>query len=432
MRNVILTLAALAAVVAGCDEDSEPADDAASGGNAGNGGVYSGGTAAGSAGSESTAGSGGAEAQGGGEASGASGGSGDAAWKLRAMTYNTALAPGFEPLSAERSPLLVSALAAAAQELDLLCVQELWQTIDWDALKVAARSELPSRVYQQPKPGSGDCTPAELGALDACLTDNCAGQEGDALVLCASQNCSEVIASLSGGCMGCIMNHVSDGSFLACLGDGSALQDPAIFAGDYDVALLSRYAIEEQAVEILDAYMVRAAALYARVNVPGLGPVDAFCTHLGSSLGVIPYKGPYGSWDGEHAHQVEQLVDFVAEKNDGQRPLLLLGDLNMGPALAGPPSVKAVLADDYQLLLDAGFENQFVSSPVATCTFCGYSKFADPPSSNQLIDHVLSKNFSAPSVTFTRELATPVVVLEGEDPVDLSDHYALRLELARP
>jgi endonuclease/exonuclease/phosphatase family metal-dependent hydrolase len=193
------------------------------------------------------------------------------------------------------------------------------------------------------------------------------------------------------------------------------------------VGLLSRYPLSHTAALEYDAYFVRSSALYAQVEVPGLGAVDVFCTHLGSSLGVIPYHGPHGSWDGEHAYQVAQLMGFIANKANGKNPVLVLGDLNTGPGSAGSPPLSPELPLDYQLLLSSGLTDA-VSTPF--CTTCSGNTLRGSDARDLFIDHALLRGFEA-DVTADRQLEQSFVLdtPQGGTAINLSDHYALRVEL---
>jgi len=247
-------------------------------------------------------------------------------------------------------------------------------------------------------------------------------------VQCAQEKCSQPIINMDGGCLGCVLGHLEHKDFTGCLGE--APSDPALFGGAFDVGLLSRYPLLHEEALRFDAYFVRASALYAQVELPGLGAVDTFCTHLGSSLGVIPYHGPHGSWDGEHSYQVAQLLAFIARKNAAQRPLLLLGDLNTGPASAGPSPLSAELPLDYRLLLDSGLISA-VTEP--ECTLCPDNVLRGAGSRALWLDHALLRGFEArisSQVSLTDTF--PLGDATNPMPMSLSDHYGLRVELTKP
>jgi len=348
-------------------------------------------------------------------------------FRLRAMTYNAALAPNFEPFAAERAPLVVRELSERARDLDLLCVQEFWLGTDADALVNAFAPEFPHVLCVALELGSGACSSDELGSVGGCVEASCAALEGVERTACAQQACGAELAALGGGCLGCILNSL-DQPLESCIGDGTGPEDPAIFGGAHDGMLLSRYPLEHTEVTTLDGYLVRTAVLYGRLEVPGLGPVHAFCTHLGSPLGMIPYRGPHGSWDGEHGAQVEALVTLVEGRASDGLPVVVLGDLNMGPAVG-----TSVAVHDGQyvgLLALASLANPYVSRGDALCTDCADNAFhaLTPDYEDALIDHVLIRNFPAAQWSTARELDEPIEL--GELAFHLSDHYGVSLTLS--
>jgi len=286
--------------------------------------------------------------------------------------------------------------------------------------------ELSHVLRRSRAPGSGDCSPNELEPVAACLESMCGSFEGVERTACAQAACGSEVAALRGGCLGCILNSL-DASLETCAGDGSAPDDPAIFGGAYDEVLLARYPFETTEITPLDGYLVRTAVLYARVATPELGPVHVFCTHLGSPLGVIPYTGPHGSWEGEHAAQVDALVELVATKSSDGLPTLMLGDLNMGPAVGAS---VAVLDEHYEKLLAVGLTNPYASRAGALCTDCADNAFhaLETDYDDSLIDHVLAGGISSYFWTAERVLDEPLDV--GGVPLNLSDHYGVKLTLA--
>ena len=352
----------------------------------------------------------------------------EAAWQLRALTFNAALAPGFEPQSVERLPAVVSALQAAAKDLDVLCVQEFWVDADFRQLLTATAESLPATVHPAPLPGSGRCSAPEFGSIGGCVQARCGSAGLDDRVSCIQSECPSELGVLSGGCLGCLINQLDD--FAECAPETEqVVSDPAIFGGDYDTGLLSRYPISEQDVLPLAAYFQRGAVLYARLEVPHLGPVHAFCTHFSSPLGVIPYAGPFGSWEGEHRRETEQLLDFVQAKAGDSEPVLVMGDLNTGLSLNGG---QAVLADDFALLLASGLSDPYLDGGQPQCSECNDNSLRAVDSTNDLIDHLLIKRFPKLRRALTREFTTAVGLSSSADAAvhsHLSDHYGLRLDL---
>jgi endonuclease/exonuclease/phosphatase family metal-dependent hydrolase len=346
---------------------------------------------------------------------------------LRAITYNAALAPGFEPLAIERTPAVIFALTEAAAEADILCVQEFWETEALDALTASLTSELPHAVRMAKKPGKGGCSESEMMPLFSCLGTNCSEASPEEFVGCAVTACPVEVASLSGGCLGCVMNHLSD--LGSCLAEEPTPSDPAIFGGNYDVGLYSRWPIQKVDKRELSSYFVRASVLHARIVVPKLGPVDTFCTHLGSDLGIVSYAGPYGSWEGEHQKQIEELLALVREVNRNARPAIILGDLNTGPAKG---LNAAVLPEHFAELVEAGFDSVHDDQPSPSCTYCAGTTFREPSERPELLDHILSARLPLRGAISERLFDVPVSLGSDLPPFNLSDHWGLKVSFPLP
>jgi endonuclease/exonuclease/phosphatase family metal-dependent hydrolase len=343
-------------------------------------------------------------------------------FELRVATFNAALAPGFAELTEERVEPVVSALSLGASDLDVLCVQEFWQAEHFELLRDRAAGELPYSVRKEPRPGSGSCGGEELLVLAGCLQASCAGASGAALVGCAQVSCAEPVTALTPGCLGCVLNHVQD-DFSACV-DAPAGSDPAMFGGAFDTGLLSRFAPLESDTRELHSYFVRVAALYAKLEVPGAGPVHVFCTHLGSELGVVPYGGKYCSWHDEQTQQIQELLGFVREKTHGSGRVLVLGDMNTGPEHG---AILGEWPDNYRTLTGNGLEDRYLAQSDASCSWCPENSF-HPTASPTLIDHILVSDRDDAVVTTRRDYATPVTLMVDEigSLTHLSDHFGLR------
>jgi endonuclease/exonuclease/phosphatase family metal-dependent hydrolase len=343
-------------------------------------------------------------------------------FELRTATFNAALAPAFAPLVSERGEPLISALAASAAELDLLCVQEFWLDEHWSALRDSAASQLPNALRFEARAGSGTCSEEELGGLGQCLQTSCPDTSGEELVACATSSCPEQVTALNPGCLACVMNHISD-DFSACVGEPTT-PDPAIYGGSFDVGLLSRFPILANDTKELSSYFVRAGVLYAKLDVPGAGPVHAFCTHLGSPLDIVPYAGSYGSWHDEQQQQIRELLAFVHEKTQDQGRVVVLGDMNNGPAHG---AIEGEWTDNYALLTGDRLENPYLLQTDAACTWCDDNSY-HPGAAATLIDHILESGFDDATTRIERTYVEPVT-LETEDGSlegNLSDHYGLR------
>lgn len=343
-------------------------------------------------------------------------------FEVRAATFNAALAPAFAPLVSERTEPVLGALTASSSSLDLLCVQEFWLEQHWQALAASVANELPHTLRLPPRPGSGTCTPEELGALGQCLQAACPDATGENLVACATTSCAAEVTALRPGCLSCIMNHISE-DFSTCVGPEVAA-DPAIYGGAFDVGMLSRLPIAEHDSKELSSYFVRAAVLYAKLEVPGAGPVHAFCTHLGSPLDIVPYGGSYSSWHDEQREQVKELLAFIHEKTQDKGRVLVLGDMNNGPA---HQSIQGEWADNYAALTAEGLQDRYLLQTDAACTWCDDNSY-HPGATPTLVDHILERGFEDASATISRTYVDPVTfnLEDGSITANLSDHYGLR------
>lgn len=352
--------------------------------------------------------------------------------ELRVATWNTGLAPGDIALADDR--LQPAAEAISMLDVSLVCLQEVWRQDDWDAIAAAAVESLPTEVRHLPDAQCAACSPVELDPLAACLAASCAGAVDDALVSCAIDSCGEDVQTLSGGCAGCLVGAATDGRTIeevtaACVGADPEQAAPSyLYDCGFDTGILTSLEVQTSETHVLDSYLVRAAVDHARV-VTELGPVDVFCTHLASGIAEFEYRGAHGDWNGEQAHQIDQLLDFVASKSDGERPALLLGDLNNGPALE-EAGLVAVRPEHYARLLEAGFDNPYAAQDDVACTAgCPDDTFSDDGSEPKLIDHVLVRGFE--SSKGERIMTESKTIDVGAESVttSLSDHYGLQLTI---
>ena len=371
--------------------------------------------------------------------------------KLRVATYNAGLIDpvGYVP---ERLPLATKALADL--DVDVLCVQEVWAEEHLDGLVAANQGKRPNVLRLEPRPGaSGNCSPDEFLPLRSCAEAHCASAGPDSLVSCTTAECPDQVGVLSGTCISCLLDNAATGDFdaisTACLGTGNDADGGAVppderaylEGGSFGIGLLSKLPFIETDKLELDASTNRRAILYAKVNVPSFGPLGLFCTHLGPIENDVKYEGSYGSWEAENAAHVKVLIDWVAEKQSAGGQVLVLGDLNTGPAgQAIAPSVP----DNYALFPAAGFVDPFLSGPNAACTYCVENPLVIPTdaAADADIDHILTRGTTA-TATVQRLFTAPITItVQGpgaagdggagdsgktntQREIRLSDHYGL-------
>ena len=166
---------------------------------------------------------------------------------MTVATFNAGLIDGFVGYSNERVTPIADQLPM--EQLDVLCLEEVWEAGDWDAMEAATATALPYTYRPDPMPGVGvgiACASGELDALDTCASTNCPGLEGAALVDCALAivgGCASEFLSLGGDCQACLIANITEGSVQgfrdACEVDGSGGRDVFASGGSFGTALLS-------------------------------------------------------------------------------------------------------------------------------------------------------------------------------------------------
>jgi endonuclease/exonuclease/phosphatase family metal-dependent hydrolase len=345
---------------------------------------------------------------------------------------------GFVP---ERRPAVYEALAEL--ESDVLCVQEVWQDEDWNALVEASEDARPHVERIEPMPGvSGLCTPEEFVPLRECSELMCPGAGPSDLFTCTVDMCDAEVGALSSTCTSCLVDNGASGDLdtieAACLGSGVSDEDlplppeerSYLLGGAFGVGLLSKLPLMETDTLVLDASTTRRGILYALIDVPELGEVAVFCTHFTAVLNELRYEGSYETWEGENTAHVQAAIDWIDEKTDRDSQVILLGDLNTGPALPADDILPEV-AESYAQLPEADFEDPFLDGPGASCTFCTSNALVrqEDTGVGAAIDHIMIRGIDA-RVTAERILDEPVPVSGDEDAgspdeLPLSDHYGV-------
>jgi endonuclease/exonuclease/phosphatase family metal-dependent hydrolase len=359
---------------------------------------------------------------------------------LRLATFNTGLLAtvGFVP---EREPLVNDALAEL--EADLLCVQEVWEAEHWDELVAANEDERPHTLRLEAMPGvAGDCSPEEFGPVRACAELMCPDAGPSDLVSCTTTMCADVVATISTPCGVCLLDAGSSGDLdvveAACLGAGSGGASEPLppeersyaLGGSFGIGLLSAFELTETDTLVLDASTTRRGILYAKVEHPELGDLDIFCTHLSAVLNDVRYEGRYDTWAGENSAHVEALIEWVDDKTADDAQVIVLGDLNTGPAQSAD-DIEAEVPASYAQFPEAGFDNAFLDGDNAKCTFCSANPLvlSGDTGVGAAIDHILTRGIAA-DVRSERILDGVVSTADDDDggtpdELPLSDHYGL-------
>lgn len=384
---------------------------------------------------------------------------------FRVLTFNAGLAPGVVPRVDERAAQIARGLTPHAEgqsepPFDVACLQEVWLERHAELLQQrlgstrstppavptsaaatpSGRLQHPVWLSFPPEPVAGlYCADSEVTSLVGCVAGKCRG-ETDAAG-CALSSCRPLIDNLSASCVACLSRDLSDplAALAGCTRPGAAqtlsaapstprpgdseagdgpparAPKPYLLGGAYGVALVSRLPVLKHELLRFESTMHPRGVIYARVLHPELGAVDTYCTHLTPLLRGVRHPAG-GSFVSEQSAQVERLLEIT--KPQGNVPVVLLGDLNTGPAGPGAlPPYQARLPQHYSRLLGAGLLD---ATSGASCTFCYDNPIqAHPDSGGLRIDHVLTRGGL---VALGRER------LRFVSP-SLSDHYGIEVVL---
>jgi endonuclease/exonuclease/phosphatase family metal-dependent hydrolase len=356
--------------------------------------------------------------------------------ELRAATYNAGLAPGFVDHAAARAPVTTAALAE--QEFDLLCVQEYFVPDHWEALVDASADRYAGTSYLDPMPAEPDpdedvaaCSPEETEPLVSCVEAECPDASPDELTNCALSACEEEVNALSSDCLTCVGANLGSSleEIIEACANGTGVY---AYGGAFGIGLLSGHPTVQRDSIVLDSHLTRRGVLYAQVDAADFGDVHVFCTHLSPVFSSVPFPGE-GSWEEEQVAQIDALLAFVDEKTGEGDQVMILGDLNTGPAAGDVPAEHP---DHYARVEAAGFENPYLEADEVECTFCGPNLLvgggADHDDSG-IIDHVLVRGIDAVRSAARFMTDTIEVEVEGTGSVttQYSDHYGVVVELTR-
>jgi endonuclease/exonuclease/phosphatase family metal-dependent hydrolase len=342
------------------------------------------------------------------------------------VTYNLGLARNFVPFAEERLADVIAAVAAL--DADVVCLQEVWEDADRDALLAATADAFPNaQIFETTEDeGAGAaCTAEETDPLLACVQEFCA--ETDDLTGCVLGNCGTQFGAVSQPCATCLAAHISepiDDIIAACLTGGSQL----LFGGRNGLVLLSRLPLGDGGHMALDSFFTQRAVLWQEV-ITDAGPVHVFCTHLNAALDEVEYGGAFESWEAEQAHQADQLLAWMEDRTGGVQDRILLGDMNSGPAV--PPELTGEVEEVFAKFTDAGLTNPYLALDTPPCTWCADNPLTGSEDSS-VIDHVLLGGAPAQGTATPVRILTETITVEGVDgaeEIPLSDHYGVAMTL---
>jgi len=356
---------------------------------------------------------------------------------IRAVTFNTGLAPGITRYAKERLPLLAGTFARL--DYDLLCLEEVW-TREEQQTVIDALNLPPENVYYVETEGEGEtgqdvCTADQLKAITACAKKKCADEAPEDMTACAATQCTEegIMLYLHGrACLNCLIASAGknmDEITRTCTSRTGASRS---YDGRNGVILASRWPLLDKGVVPLPSSGANRVALMAHVDVPDRGHFEVACTHLSSRNEVSPTNPAFSDWSEEQQAQVKVISEKLQFRAPG-KPQIFMGDMNFGQR--NEPVVTAIMWASWRLAADLGFVSPVEYADPPFCSWCHGNRLNTDGLDN-LIDHVMIRNpANGPSlapVGVQRLFDDPVTIVDWKGRptvVNLSDHYGVAVEL---
>lgn len=356
---------------------------------------------------------------------------------LTAVTYNVGLGPGMVPLSTPRTA--PAAAAIAALPADVLCLQEVWlpegKRAIADALALPDGQAFWADTAGLAETGEDRCASGDLDALASCAEPACGGLPAEMQTICAQDECGDALRATylrNAGCVRCLA--ASAGKSIADI--RTACESPygasRIHGGNNGVMLASRLPLMDKEVVFLPSSNSNRVALFARVLVPDRGAVEVACVHISAGAPIPPSHSGLATWDEEKRAQFAVVIDRLLARA-GDRPALLMGDLNVGPEATG---VEPTHEDIWNEVVARGFTVPPLDLERPYCTSCPTNTLHEPSDAPHLIDHVLLRDPPG-GLALTASCADPVfdeaveILGYGGETVTthLSDHFGARVLL---
>lgn len=371
---------------------------------------------------------------------------------LEAVTYNLGLAPGVEPYASPRIKPLAHELGKL-RDVGVMCLQEVWTKEAKEAI-VAELALPPENVFYSDTTGQGDdlskinvCKPGQLDGVASCMRTHCTGLPDEEQSRCGREQCMGALVSLYGltgsgeNCLNCLVASVGkpfEGALKTCATPGQGVTH--VYDGQNGQMLISRFPLAHTEAILLPSSIANRAALFATIELEGHESIEVACMHSATSNQVPPShrgsdgKRTFSDWNDEMIGQVD-IVSKRLKERAGNRPQLLLGDLNTGPGLG-----HDVTEDEprvWSRIVSLGFTSPATQADHPFCSVCSDNtqrQIENPNPGNHLIDHVLVRDPPGGSTLIPVNVrrmfdADHLVYYRGYDGQlvegHLSDHYAV-------
>jgi hypothetical protein len=357
--------------------------------------------------------------------------------EVEVETLNVALAGAFIPFEAERRVPVINAIPTT--DADIICLQEVWEQADKDAIVAAAAGQFPYSVSfahdldtpvddptdqngQIPSMPSGvPCPDANTGDQGANIAD-----QVDQAAQCLADFCST-----TGDATGRTTSAECAAS--ACL-----LPVAPLLLGNELQQRCYACAITQLPSEVIGTLADRCKTIENQdLAFRGQNGV--------SGVNTFPYTGQYGGgaatepeqWAAEQQLQAEKLIQYV-QQTSGARPAVVLGDINAGREVRDVNGDIVLYAEGEPTLdvLESVFTLGAAADYEPLCTFCDTNSLNGVEDTLPAwIDLIYLYQLGASTVVSTErtfdEDVVPVQVDDGMGGttnllVPLSDHYGLK------
>eukprot|EP00735_Rhodelphis_limneticus_P009318 TRINITY_DN2684_c0_g1::TRINITY_DN2684_c0_g1_i1::g.26246::m.26246 TRINITY_DN2684_c0_g1::TRINITY_DN2684_c0_g1_i1::g.26246 ORF type:complete len:2107 (-),score=747.28,sp/P10493/NID1_MOUSE/42.33/3e-31,sp/P10493/NID1_MOUSE/41.57/2e-10,Exo_endo_phos/PF03372.18/18,Exo_endo_phos/PF03372.18/1e-07,Exo_endo_phos/PF03372.18/8.7e-12,Exo_endo_phos/PF03372.18/3e-07,Exo_endo_phos/PF03372.18/1e-08,EGF_3/PF12947.2/3.3e-08,EGF_3/PF12947.2/0.00018,EGF_3/PF12947.2/2e-08,EGF_3/PF12947.2/2e-08,EGF_CA/PF07645.10/1.5e+0 len=364
------------------------------------------------------------------------------------MTYNVGLLTTL-PVYAERTGVAADLILDKVDQVDYLCLQEVWQEHDQRSLASALKDRFPymhSFVnFSDAESSAPACSGAQLGPLSSCVaTSDCLTSTSfDQLYYCVMQKCNDSYVDVyQTDCDRCLKHQMAIYPTDMATAFGTCMAPGLGFGLTGGVMLMSRTPLTSLDTLRFTSMGMDRVFLYAETeDAAGLGHLAIGCTHL-THQGDHTYYGPYpyGQYDTYKAEQLVQIQEINAyfktkrEASAAEIGQVLLGDFNTGPDAAKYNVVNS-FGSNYDTLIADGWDSTYVGKDGAECTWCEYNSLAVaqyPDTARELLDHIFTRGSlqNAYMLSAERDFMNPLVSWDyyGVQTIqDLSDHYAVRV-----
>ena len=348
----------------------------------------------------------------------------------------------------ERREPLHQAIAQA--ETDIICLQEVFEQADKDAMRDALMAEFPHAVYfftdvddelddatdqngqippartTVPCPEDVESSPGvsiadEMNDAIDCVRDNCStiagSDEGRTTSTdCAIDECRPGVIGLVSGngqqqrCYTCFATQLPQETFgrirETC---PTVVNQLYSYRGQNDLMIASRYPLKNGQIWLVPGGWGNRGILSATAELPNGSELNLFCNHLiniPSNPAAWPYTGQYGNgktgqeaWEEEQFLETQKLIAFV-EDVSRDRPAIVLGDMNSGYPYPADPSFEEIVRSIN--LLESVFTPAYTDDYVPVCTYCDANPLNDiEPERSRWIDHILLHNLPVEAVKAT-------------------------------